>query len=356
MVMIFVHSYYGGVLIESDQETLDSLGRSCRDFLTVTAFPLGEIDDGRWPKVIGAATEPLEGDWERLVYESDHELARTLFVDHAGRRILVPGPPGPWRTLHMLRAIRNILRWEAFVAGDLFLHAGMIDINGCGIAFLGAKRTGKTTAIMAGLLFTQASLVANDALSVREEQGQLMGYGWPRSITVRKETLLALQESAPKLMQRLRGGAHPTNAWPGPHNQNQEAMAADGPPRTVWLYPAELMQAVDATVCQEAPLVAIVFPQFDDAIREPVLESLDKVTGQALLAANIETRAVHFDDFLDRWYSDTGRARRQVLLNRILRTVPFYRLRQNMLCVREAAALVKETVGKGLADGQSVVN
>lgn len=352
--MILVQSHCGGVLIESDRETVDTLGDLCHDFLAVST--VAGHSDTRWPSVIGVATAPTDGDWERVVYTSDHELARTLFVDHAGRKILVPGPPGPWRTLHMLRAVRNILRWEAYVAGDLFLHAGMIAINDRGVVFSGAKRTGKTTAILAGLLFAGTRLVANDALTVREEGGRLIGYGWPRSITARRETLLALQEWMPELMRRLPYGAHPTNSWPGPHNEAQDVTHAENVPRTVWLYPAELMQAVDAGISKGAPLTAIVFPQFDDAVHEPVLELLDEATAQTLLAANVESKAVYFDEFLDRWYRDTGVARRRQLQDRVLRTIPFYRLRQNMSCARAAALLVRETVGGGLVHGQSFVD
>lgn len=58
-----------------------------------------------------------------------------------------------------------------------------------------------------------AGFISNDDLSIRIEDGRVIGYGWPRSIAVRNDTLEAIET-----MRNIRIGReelnHPNNKIP----------------------------------------------------------------------------------------------------------------------------------------------
>ncbi|ARZ72329.1 hypothetical protein SMD11_6753 [Streptomyces albireticuli] len=73
----------------------------------------------------------------------------------------------------------------------LFLHAGLVELDGLGVALVGGSRAGKTSFIMAGVLDGSGVMVCNDDVSLTAEPdgNGVLGVGWPRSVSVRLDTL-----------------------------------------------------------------------------------------------------------------------------------------------------------------------
>ncbi|MFC7308237.1 hypothetical protein ACFQVC_28955 [Streptomyces monticola] len=123
---------------------------------------------------------------------SEGEVAVEYAVDHAGKTLFHLAPQGEsWITQSLLRATRAIHRSEASRQGALFLHSGLVELNGVGVALVGGSRAGKTSLIMASVLNGSGVMVCNDDVSLvthPDERG-VTGIGWPRSISVRLDTL-----------------------------------------------------------------------------------------------------------------------------------------------------------------------
>ncbi|MFD7714042.1 hypothetical protein [Streptomyces sp. NPDC059786] len=287
------------------------------------------------PRVLDLSTPPAGADWQRLAYGSRYEPDRVLWVQPAERTVALCGGPSEWRTQQLLRCVRNLLRWEHFADGELFLHGGMVDIDGRGIAFVGRKRSGKTSSIISALLHGGADFVSNDDLVVTGSggRGELRGLGFPRSINVRTDSLLALAAERPELYGLLKEAGHPANAFPGTHHTTEPQISygsgMTAPSRT-WVRCRELADATGRRLVASGRLHAVVFPAFLDTAARPDVRRLSHEEAGRLLAENTEEAALKYDPFLAPWYPATQAHRRAVITKELLRSVPCYRLTQHM--------------------------
>ncbi|MFD9357947.1 hypothetical protein [Streptomyces sp. NPDC060031] len=325
-----------GVLVTGDPEALAGLTASFQGFLTVSPAPSGPTD--AHPLVAITDEPPAGAQWERLVFPSRFEPDRVLYIDHERRAVTVCGPAGAWRTLQALRTIRNLLRWQAFTAGQLVLHGGMVTFDGRGTAFLGAKRAGKTSSILSALLVGGASFVSNDDLTVELTDRGPTGHGWPRSVNVRTDTLASLESVRPGITEQVLAASHPTNGWDGEHRS-----AEGGLPRSVWSYPAELAAELGFALAPRAPLTALVLPRFGPATGGPRLERITRDEARELLSPHVETAASHYDPFLQGWYADDGKELRRAALDALLE-LPVHRLHQDLSSLAAATRLVRTAV------------
>ena len=345
MHSVYIHGERSCVITVADEKTINNLTHLCHNFLTISPFTLKNRGDNV-PTIIGSDIIPSSGEWEHIVYTSNFGPDRNLFVDHTTREILISESSRSWRTLQMLRMIRNILRWEAFVTGDLFLHGGLVDMNGIGVAYVGGKKSGKTSSILAALLTEGSRLVSNDDLTIREKNGQLIAYGWPRTINVRRDTIRSLQKVAPGLLDLIPDAKHPANIWPGPHNEGVPNLSdpVRSLPHSLWIYPAELTKATRSMTTRTSEVKVIIFPQFDDSVENPLLEQISPTEAAELITPHVEERAVKSDPFLRAYYIDTGKESRAAMVEKLLCTASFFRLQQNMSLLQEAAQLVRKVI------------
>jgi hypothetical protein len=129
-------------------------------------------------------------------------------VDLGARSIVIDLPPGIWRQLYTLRVVRNILRWELFLRGAVFLHASCLAFRGNGIALLGQSRGGKTTTLLNLLADGELDYVTEDDLTViPQADGRLLALGWPGCVRIRKSMLPAF----PSILAASGKLTHPAN-------------------------------------------------------------------------------------------------------------------------------------------------
>ncbi len=186
----------------------------------------------------------------------------------------------PYTPVHVVRNIRTLLRLDVaqYDASALFLHAGMLAWQGHGVAVVGNKRSGKTSTVLAAA-GAGADFVSNDDLSLHQGPDGLAGQGWPRSVSVRLDTLGPLGLELPA------GLTHPANR----HRTDARL-----------LMPHEISRMLGCRIAPAAPLKAVLFPSFT-ADEKFALRRLDEEETAERLLANLLTPPVKDDDLSARF-------------------------------------------------------
>lgn len=295
--------------------------------------------------------------WRRIVLGSEYEPDRVLWVDDTRHQVALRSEDGDWTPQQLLRSVRHLLRWQAYGRGDLFLHGGLVRAAGTGIAFLGHKRSGKTSSILSALVHGGADFVSNDDLVLTDTDGRdaaaltdhavLTGYGSPRTVNVRTDALLALARTAPALHTLLSDTSHPTNTFPGRHRTKDAVRSDTGEqlPGSVWVRCGELARCTGRRLLAESPVGAVVLPGFDSAISGPVITRMSPDEAHLALKDHVEDTATKYDPFLAAWYPRTDAERRARLLRQLADRTPCYRLTQDMRHLADATSALLAEVG-----------
>ncbi|SBT41805.1 hypothetical protein [Micromonospora auratinigra] len=304
-------------------------------------------DDGAAPELPSVRVDAGAPDgpgWRAEVLRSAYEPDRTLWVHEARRAVALTAGADGWGVQQLLRSVRHLLRWQAYAAGDLLLHGGLVVLDGRGVGFVGGKRSGKTSNILSALVNGGADFVSNDDLTVADgTDGRLIGYGSPRTVNVRTDSLLALAAGHPGLAGLLAGAGHPTNAYDGRHRTGEALRDAGGAllPGSIWVRAGELAAAAGCALVAQCPVDVVVLPAFTDATDGPTLTRLGRDDAARALTAHVEREGTKYDPFLARWFPHTDDARRRKLVERLLDEVPCYRLTQRLDDLAAATALLR---------------
>lgn len=192
------------------------------------------IENAPIPLPSGAAVVSSPGEPDRRVL---HQSPNMVFV--------VDQPPGIWRVIHVGRVLRSILRWQLYSSGATYFHAGMVEKRGQGVVYVGSKRAGKTSSVLAALVTNGVRYVTNDDLAVAVDGGVAVGLGWPRSISIRRGTVRQLANLLPGLVSAQ--SVRPQPALPE---------------QPMLLFPSEIAAVTNRSVLAEAPIKVVVFPEF----------------------------------------------------------------------------------------------
>jgi hypothetical protein len=237
---------------------------------------------------------------------------------------LVAAPRSRYLPVHAARVVRTLLRLATAEADSvgIFVHAGMFSRGGHGLAILGGKRSGKTSTVLAGVA-SGADFVSNDDLYVHPGAGGLVGVGWPRSVSVRTDTLSALGLRLPEQT------AHPANSLFDTYRDDAKL-----------LFPFEIADLFGSALVPSAAVVGLVFPRFGTA-PEVVLQRLTPAEASSRIKDNLlyppvkgESLETHFT------YPCSGELAERA--DRIAAVVPAYELRQSLENVRAATDLLEK--------------
>ncbi|MDT0266101.1 hypothetical protein RM844_07305 [Streptomyces sp. DSM 44915] len=301
--------------------------------------------DGGPPRpTVHVVTDAPRGDgWRRVAYASAYEPDRVVWLDDARRGVAVVGEPSAWRAQQVLRSVRHLLRWQAYARGDLLLHGGMVALDGRGLVVIGGKKSGKTSTLLSALVHAGADFVSNDDVTLTEGPGgRLVGYGFPRTVNIRTDVLLALAGSSPRIGDLLAEAGHPTNGFAGRHRTAEALRTESGAelPGSLWVRATELARATGCRLLPRFPVGAVVLPGFDAAVDGPRLGGLAPGDAGPRLAEHVEREGTKYDPFLRAWFPVTDEARRARLTGLLTAAVPFGELRQSMVALPEATRLV----------------
>lgn len=139
---------------------------------------------------------------------------RSWFVDEKGKKIIISAAKSDKR--FVMRVIRSLVMLEDMACGGImFKGAAFINRNGKGIVLMGAKRAGKTSAVLSYMLenYPQSRFITNSHVSLALEDGLPVARGYPMSVGVRINVLEAIQrrgnDNIKPLVNMLRGDMEP---------------------------------------------------------------------------------------------------------------------------------------------------
>ena len=246
-------------------------------------------------------------------------------------RCIITGAPGALRVQACLRAVRGLLRRQAFANGALLLHGALLDLEGRGIGYLGGKYSGKTSSLLAGLTTPGASMVTNDDLTVLAAGPRHTAWGWPRSIGVRRNTFEVFRHWLGPTLASL---THPDNA------SGSSVAAGD-----VFFTPYELAAAFGGVPKPDSTLSLLVFPRFSEGTTRAVVRPLARREAHDLLTQAVELLAdPHLPQLEDLFTpADPGLIARAV--ESVANSVPAIALTQGLATLEEGAILVREALG-----------
>jgi hypothetical protein len=303
------------VLVEAERAILDSLVSRISPYLQGEELR-GERPCSVWmieARRTSMSDRSVSHGSERLCYDDAcvtvYPEEKVIKVAEATERLVVQ---------RVIRLLRNLFR--LLVAPEaLFVHGGMIEVAGHGIAFLGPKYAGKTSSLLAVLTQAQASFIENDSLSLHMSS-KVYGLGWFRSVYIRRDVLAVL---APVLSSKHIAFQHLQNR-----------------PEKPSLSPQEFATTFGCQLLARAELHALVFPGFLPREEEPAF-SLTPLRGEESLRALRESLVPvpnEYHQFLRPYFpSYTEKAH---LLERLVQHIPCYRLRQSFSMIAVAAQAI----------------
>ncbi|MCO1580277.1 hypothetical protein M8C13_31425 [Crossiella sp. SN42] len=235
----------------------------------------GEAAPGEWQMIAGQ--EPSTAAVPESV-TAQGEVAVEYAVDHQAKQLFHLAPVSEaWVVQSLLRATRAVHRSAASRAGVLLLHAGLVQLNGIGVALVGSSRAGKTSLIMASVLNGAGVMVCNDDVSLVAEHGEVTGVGWPRSISVRLDSmdLLFGRERSVAIQSEL---THPAN-------QTLLSLRESGvePHGTALLYPWEYADLLGSKIGQHMKVDALVHLSLADDPAEAEFRPMAQAESAELL-------------------------------------------------------------------------
>jgi hypothetical protein len=182
---------------------------------------------------------------------------RVLYVvDHGSRAVAILSAPGnrSARTA-LMRLVRELAMRRRVRAGDLFLHAAALAVEGRGMLIAGAKGAGKTTLLLYLLRALAADYVSNDRLLLPAPPSAPLR-AMPTIVTLRPPTLAYF----PALRATLAGRAYS-------HHHTVAEAATGAEPARPWsdgsfgLSPAQLCALLEVERAGECTPWVLLFPR-----------------------------------------------------------------------------------------------
>lgn len=272
-----VRSRFARTGLTCTETVAEQIRRLSTPFLSVDAGEHGQD----W-QVIAGSHAPARAVTESVMVQG--EVPVEYAVDHATKSLFHISPLSEsWVAQSLLRATRAIHRSAASREGALLVHAGLIRLNGIGIALVGGSRAGKTSLIMAAVRDKAGVMVCNDdlALVAGSDAADVIGVGWPRSISVRLDALDLLfgpDRSA---------GIQAALSHPG--NQTLASLRESGiePHGTALVYPWEYAKLLDTDIAQDTRVNALVHLSLANDPSEGDLRVVGQSVGTELMEERI---------------------------------------------------------------------
>jgi hypothetical protein len=266
-------------------------------------------------------------------------------VSQAGKRVLVASPGSvKARRATIKRTIRNMMKLLLIERGWLPLHASACVKNGVGICILGGKFAGKTSTLINLLSQSDATLVSNDTLFLRDAGTHVEGCGFPNKAGLRIGTLLA----NPELLQWI--GKTNDSFYPQIDAETVREIVATTPaaelgkrPEKIILLATELAEMLQIAIQHITPIQLFLAVQFDPALNEARLVPMDEEQIISQLAPHFRSLSAEKQGFLQSLFdfNETQLRMKFVsLMTKYASEVVFRELHQNAGTNAHAEALV----------------
>lgn len=206
--------------------------------------------------------------------KDDSEPKRKYLCDFEKRIIGIIEPSNyKFRIQIAVRLVRDIIKNMFLEKNMCYFHGGMIKYKNKGICIMGGKKSGKTSTILAILSTQKASFVSNDDISIIFDSGELFCLGWPRAISIRKDSILSMNGILHKF-DFTRNFRHPDNY-------------ISELSHTSFVYVNELKEIFGCDIDVSSKIDMIIFPEFSSEKETEVIE-LENEEKMKCLLRNIE--------------------------------------------------------------------
>lgn len=294
-----------------------------------------ESSDNNWTLTTFKKISGLNG-YKEIVYSPLGEPSCRFFLNGDRKQIFLEevASNSEWLIQLIVRLIRKIIRLEFYEDNHLFLHGGLVGLEEKGIGVLGAKKAGKTSTILSLLKeFKVSSFVTNDDISLKTKEGSWIGYGWPRSISIRNDTILKLFDNDHLNKNLIL--KHPLNY------SELESKVED----ITCLYPFELSKLVDRNIKDSIDVKILVFPEFtgNNTIKAKV-EQLSIDEGAEQIIKNIELNPGKYNEYLLPFFKLPSPSIVQNIAYELAKQVSCIKLSQSFDSLSEGSKILKNFI------------
>jgi len=295
--------------------------------------------DQCWTVISAGTTEPGTGFRE---VESG-TFGTRAFLGESTRTVILAADDREVRCLVVRRLVKALLRRELDRSQEVvWTHAAAVAVDGAAVVLIGNKRSGKTTMALSLLATPRAGYIGNSDVSMHlDVDGVWRAAGWPRALTIRRDTFDLLARLHPSFDPHALAAAHPNNDLP------RDAGAIEEPDK-LYVMPQDLPNLVGKPLVPDAQAVLLVFPEFsageDDAM---TLTKLTAAETRAELLQVVDSTPDRFHPYLDGAFAERKTRSSGV---RLSEQVPGVKLRYGAAsasAAREAVVALSRSARRG---------
>ena len=228
-----------------------------------------------------------------------------------------------WKIQLLNRLIRDSLR--NLLSGKLcYLHGAFVIYKEKGICILGEKRSGKTTSVLNFLDSPKCKFVSNDDVAILRRGEELVGIGWPRAFSLRKDSLEALEKIG--ICYRY------PHKLEHPYNRNSLKE------EYLTLFPYEFEVFAKTNIAERHSIDYFLFTEFSE---ESLFEELDYTNGLKRLEMYVEEDINKYFKEFEKYF-----LRGKVDLPHILdvKKIKFYHIQQKFTDLKNLGILFDEVI------------
>lgn len=322
MVLIRIKKESESVLVYSSKNIIERLKKILVPYFEVSFTESRKPDEWVFTTEVNDAQNLGRREEIELEIKNLAEPKRKYVVYPERNVILVKEPrDSEWKIQLLNRLVRDSLR-NLLSEKLCYLHGAFVIYKEKGICILGEKQSGKTTSVLNFLSNKKCKFVSNDDVAISRQDEKLMGIGWPRAISLRKDSLEELKKIGiyyeyPKNLEH-------------PYNQNRLKE------EYLTLFPYEFEAFAKTSIAERHSIDCFLFTNFGD---EALFEELEYAEGIELLELYVEEDINKYFKEFEKYFF-----RGKLDLLHILGTekVKFYRIQQKFTDLKNLGVLFDE--------------
>ncbi|MEH7776457.1 hypothetical protein [Bacillus altitudinis] len=310
---------------ESVQNLVISKVHPYVEYSKITDRPEGDV----WTILTSKYAQDIQTEvpLEEVFYQTKME-PRCRYLYHGEKKVVVIDEPKDvrWTAQHALRLIRVLLRLLCYQDGLVYLHGGMMEMNQKGIALVGGSRAGKTSTILSLLSLTDATYITNDDIGISYTNNEYKGTGWPRSMSIRKDSFEAIEKLGS--LYRLQTSSHPFNE----DDKNYH-----------FVYPEELEKWFSREVKTMGKIDVMVFPEFlPHGQTGAALSKINPHEAAERLKEHAVINPGRHNEFLLPYFTLPTPEELEPFLEHLAEKIPCYSLKQAFTSLEKGTFLIQE--------------
>lgn len=266
---------------------------------------------------------------------SDGEPDNKMLLNLLEKKIIIDQEECKWMLKYLIRMLRNLLRWQLYTDNYFYLHGGIVESDDVGIAYLGKKKSGKTSSILSILSMGNAKYITNDDITLYIDD-KISALGWPRAIAVRPDTIDVLRGFAGNSIKTIFTLKHPRHSINNLNNKQEED--------ATFFLPEEISNIFNCDILNETKLKVIIFPKFIDKLKDTALNRIDKIEATKQLVDNLEIKPDKHSNFLENYFNIPNIQILHKKIEDIVNRIPCYELHQVFEHTDTGAKLVRNLV------------